>query len=196
MKQRFFKLSAILMKRSDNLTAHRDSFFEKLKAKYAQKQLIHTVKKMQLWALKIDTKYFKEIDQQTLLAFTKESETFVYLLKMMYKRELESINNPLIQAFREKHQTLSLHILLETYAKGGNVFEVESIWKDEKQVIGKIEASLRDFLSKMKPDQYSQSEIIEFYENISLRKNVWSSMLSCQKMMEKLDFKVLERNRF
>ena len=196
MKQRFFKLSAILMKRSDNLTAHRDSFFEKLKAKYAQKQLIHTVKKMQLWALKIDTKYFKKIDQQTLLAFTKESETFVYLLKMMYKRELESVNNPLIQAFREKHQTLSLHILLETYAKGKNVFEVESIWKDEKQVIGKIEASLRDFLSKIKPDQYSQSEIIEFYENISLRKNVWSSMLSCQKMMEKLDFKVLERNRF
>jgi len=196
MKQRFFKLSADLMRRNNNLSVHTGSFLGKLKAKYAQIHLMHTVKKMQLWASKLDTKYFDEIDQKILLAFTKEAETFAYLLQMMYRREVQSINNPLIQAFSKKHKILSLTILLENYAKGQDVSKVESIWKNEKQIIGKIEDSLRDFLLKMESNKYSQNEIIEFYENISLRRNVWSSLISCQGMMEKLDFKVLKRSRF
>ena len=196
MKERFFRLSANLMRRSSNLSAHNGSFLGNMKARYAQKHLMGTVKKMQLWASKIDTKYFTEIDQKSILDFSKEAESFAYLLQMMYRREVESIENPLIQAFREKHKTLSLATLLESYAKGQNVSDVDAVWRDEKQIIGKIEESLKAFLHDMKPGQYSQKEIIEFYENISLRRNVWASLLSCQKMMEKLEFKVLERSRF
>jgi len=196
MKERFFRLSSNLMRRSSNLSAHKGSFWGNMKARYAQKHLMGTVKKMQLWASKIDTKYFNEIDQKTLLDFSKEAESFAYLLQMMYRREVESIQNPLIQALREKHKTLSLATLLESYAKGQNVSDVDAVWRDKKQIIGKIEESLKAFLQDMKPGQYSQDEIIEFYENISLRRNVWASLLSCQNMMEKLEFKVLERSRF
>jgi hypothetical protein len=196
MKERFFRLSANLMRRSSNLSAHNGSFLGNMKARYAQKHLMGTVKKMQLWASKIDTKYFTEIDQKSILDFSKEAESFAYLLQMMYRREVESIENPLIQAFREKHKTLSLATLLESYAKGQNVSDVDAVWRDEKQIIGKIEESLKAFLHDMEPGQYSQKEIIEFYENISLRRNVWASLLSCQNMMEKLEFKVLERSRF
>jgi len=196
MKQRFFRLSANLMRRSNNLSAHKGSFWGSIKARYAQKHLMGTVKKMQLWASKIDTKYFNEIDQKTLLTFTKESENFVYLLQMMYRKEIQSKDNPLIQALRERHTSFSLPDLLEAYAEGQEVNDVDALWKDKKQVIGKIETTLKNLLSTMEPGQYSQSEIIEFYENISLRRNVWSSLFSCQKLMETLDFKVLERSRF
>ena len=196
MKQRFFKLSADLMHRSNNLSVHKGSLWGSMKAKYAQMHLMGTVKKMQLWASKVDTKYFDEIDQKTLLAFTKESENFVYLLQMMYKREIQSIDNTLIQALRERHTSFSLPDLLEAYAKGKEVNDVDALWKDKRQIIGRIEETLKSLLSQMEPGQYSQSEIIEFYENISLRRNVWSSLLTCQQLMETLDFKVLERSRF
>jgi uncharacterized membrane protein YgaE (UPF0421/DUF939 family) len=196
MKKRFFRLSANLMQRSNNLSSHKGSFFGSIKANYAQVHLMYTVKKMQLWASKLDIKYFDTIDHKILIAFTKESETFAYLLQMMYKRELQSIDNPLIQAFRKRHQVISLAALLESYTKGENISELSSVWKDKKQIIEKIEESLKDFLSEMKPGQYSQSEIIEFYENISLRRNVWSSLLSCQKMLETLNFNVLVKSRF
>ena len=196
MKQRFFRLSANLMRRSNNLSVHKGSFWGSLKARYAQKHLMGTVKKMQLWASKIDDKYFDEIDKKTLLAFSKESENFVYLLQMMYRKEIQSMDNPLIQLLREKHSEFNLPTLLEAFANGQDINTVNAIWKDEKQIIGKIESTLKSLLSKMEPGQYSQSEIIEFYENISLRRNVWDSLLSCQDLMKTLDFKVLERSRF
>ena len=196
MKQRFFRLSADLMRRSNNLSVHQGSFLGKIKAAYAQIHLMNTVKKMQLWASKLDTKYFDDIDQKTLLAFSKESESFAYLLQMMYRREVQSIDNPLIQALRKKHKTLSLATLLEAYEKGQNVSDMDSVWREEKQIIGKIEENLKALLRDMEPGQYSQDEIIEFYENISLRRNVWASLLSCQSMMEQLNFKVLESSRF
>ena len=196
MKQRFFRLSANLMRRSNNLSVHKGSFWGSLKARYAQKHLMSTVKKMQLWASKIDDKYFDEIDKKTLLAFSKESENFVYLIQMMYRKEIQSMDNPLIQLLREIHSDFNLPTLLEAFANGQDSNTVNAIWKDEKQIIGKIESTLKSLLSSMKPGQYSQSEIIAFYENISLRRNVWDSLLSCQDLLKTLDFKVLERSRF
>jgi hypothetical protein len=115
---------------------------------------------------------------------------------MMYRKEIQSTDNPLIQALRERHTAFSLPTLLEAYAEGQEIHDVDALWKDKKQIIGKIETTLKNLLSTMEPGQYSQSEIIEFYENISLRRNVWSSLLSCQELMKTLDFKVLERSRF
>ena len=155
-----------------------------------------TVKKMQLWASKVDDKYFDTIDKDLLLGFTKECETFVYLLEMMHHRDIQMLDNPLIKVFREKHDGATLADLLGEYAEGKEVKDVDPFWKDETQIVTKIEDSLKVFLSNVEPGQYSEKEIIEFYENISLRRNVWISLLSCQAMMEELDFKVLERSRF
>ncbi len=165
-------------------------------AKYSRIHLMGTVKKMQLWASKIDDKYFDTIDKNLLLGFTKECETFVYLLQMMYHRDIQMLDNPLLKAFKKQQDGASLADLLGEYAAGKDVKEVDTFWRDEKQIVTKIEDLLKDFISNIKPAEYNEKEIIEFYENISLRRNVWLSLFSCQKMMEELDFKVLERSRF
>jgi len=196
MKSRFFNLSSNLMQRGTNLSRHQSTFLGALRAKYSQDHLMQTVKKMQLWASKVDTGYFDTMDQKKLLAFTKECETFAYQLKMMYRRDIHMFDNPLIKAFLKTQKELSLADLLSQYAEGKSVNEIDDIWKDEKQIVSHIENNLKKFLSDATPAQYSQKEIIDFYENISLRRNVWLSLFSCQKMMEELDFNVLQRSRF
>ena len=196
MKKRFFRFSYILMQRNHSIDNKKRLFTGYLVAKYSKIHLMVTVKKMQLWASKIDEKYFDGLDKKQLMGFTKECETFVYLLEMKYKQDNEVRHNPLIKAFREKYKDATLSELLAEYAAGKDVKDIDPYWKDEEKIIRMIEKVLTDFLSDVKASSYSDKEIIEFYENISLSKNVWLSMFSCQKMMEKLDFKVLERSRF
>jgi len=196
MKQRFFHLSANLLKRSNNLLAHRGSFLGRLKAWYARKHLMNTVKKMQLWADKIDTEYFDTLERETLMEFTKACETFAYLLDMMYAREISSVDNPLIQRFKDENRIITLADVMEHYAKGMETKQLDRRWRDPQKIIDAIEAHLTDFFSRMKSGKYTQEEIILFYELIALRRNVWVSFYHCQKRMEALDFKILERSRF
>jgi len=196
MKQRFFRLSQDLLQRNQNLDENKATLLGGIAANYSTLHLMSTVKKMQLWASQIDDKYFDDIDKKTLLGFSKECESFSYLLQMMYRRDAQYSDNTLIKAFKKENKQSTLANLLGEYAKGKNVNELESAWKDEKQTVPLIETALKSFVSNLKPNQYSDKELIAFYENISLRRNVWISFFSCQKMMEALDFKVLERSRF
>lgn len=196
MKKRFFTLSSKLLQRGYNLNCHNGTFIGAVNARYSYTHLMNSVKKMQLWASKIDTKYFETMDQKQLLTFTKECETLAYLLKIIYRRDIQIIDNPLIKAFVSKNNGASLANLLSQYASGKEVKDIDPVWRDEKQVVGTIERKLKNFFSNMESGQYSEKEVIEFYENISLRRHVWISFFSCQKMMEELDFKVLERSRF
>ncbi len=157
---------------------------------------MNTVKKMQLWASKIDDKHFDTIDKNLLLGFTRECETFVYLLEMTVKQNNKGRDNPLIRAFQKKYSGSTLADLIGEYAAGKEVKDIAPVWKDKELIITQIEDGLKGFISNIKPGDYSEKEIIEFYENISLRRNVWLSFFNCQELMEKLDFKVLERNRF
>jgi uncharacterized membrane protein YgaE (UPF0421/DUF939 family) len=196
MKKRFFKLSEIFIRRNINLDNNDGSLIGAMSAKYSEVYLGETVKKMQLWASQVDEKYFHEIDKKLLLGFTKKCETFTYLLEMMYHRDHEMLDNPLIKDFKKKHSGVLLADLLSEYAKGKNVDEVDLLWRDEEKIVVKIEESLKQFLNDVEYLKYSEKEIIEFYENISLRRNVWIALFACQEMMEGLDFKVLERSRF
>lgn len=196
MKKRFFKLSEMFVRRNINLENHNGTVKGAMLAKYSEVHLDETVKKMQLWASQVDDKYFSEIDKKILLGFTKECETFSYLLKMMYHRDIEMLDNPLLRQFRKKYKGALLADLLDEYAEGKNVKEVNPFWRDEVQIVTKIEESLKVFLSEVTYGENSEKDIIEFYENISLRRNVWLALFNCQKMMESLDFAVLERSRF
>jgi len=196
MKKRFFKLSQILLQRSNNLSNDNASFFGAMRAKYSKIHLMGTVKKMQLWASKIDEKYYDTVDKGLLLGFSKECETFVYLLQMMHHKDIEMINNPLIKVFREKHDGPTLADLVGAYAEGKDVKDVDPFWRDEKEIVANIEEKLKSFLLDVKYNEYNEKDIIEFYENISLRRNVWLSLFACQKMMEEIDFKALETSRF
>lgn len=193
MKKRFFKLSQILLQRSSNLNKDNASFFGAMRAKHSKIHIMGTVKKMQLWASKVDDKYFDTVNKDLLLGFSKECETFVYLLEMMYHRDIEMINNPLIKVFRENSDGATLADLVGAYAEGK---DVDPFWRDEKQIVSKIEERLKKFLHEVKYNEYEEKDIIEFYENISLRRNVWLSLFACQKMMEEIDFKALETSRF
>ena len=106
------------------------------------------------------------------------------------------LDNPLLKAFREKYKGALLADLLGEYAEGKNVSEIDPFWRDQSQIISKIEENLKSFLSEVSYGSYSEKEIIEFYENISLRRNVWLALFNYQQMMESLDFKVLEKSRF
>ena len=196
MKKRFFKLSEILLQRSSNLSNDNGSFLGDMRAKYSKLHLMGTVKKMQLWASKVDEKYFDTVNKDLLLGFSKECETFVYLLEMMHHRDIEMIHNPLIRDFREKYAGSTLVDLVGAYAEGKDVKDVDPSWRDEEQIVAKIEERLKSFLHDVKYNEYSEKDIIEFYENISLRRNVWLSLFACQKMMEEIDFKALETSRF
>ena len=197
MKKRFFSLSRILLQRSNNLSKHKGSFLGAMRAKYSKLHLMGTVKKMQLWADKIDEKYFDSVDKELLLGFSKECETFVYLLEMMYHREIEMIHNPLLREFKEKLLTEStLADLVGAYEQGKDVKEVDPLWRDEEKIIIKIEEKLTQFLQEVKYNEHNEKDIIEFYESISLRRNVWYSLFACQKIMEEIDFKALETSRF
>ena len=181
IKSRFFKLSIDILKREK---------------KQNIEHLMISVKKMQLWASKIDTEYFDTIKQKELILFTKECETFAYLLQILYKKDMQMIDNPLMKEYFKTKNNISLSNLLSQYANGKNSSEIDAIWKDKKYIVNNIENTLKKFLSEIKSGEYSQNEIKDFYENISLRRDVWLSFFTCQQSMEKLDFNVLKRSRF
>jgi hypothetical protein len=196
MKKRFFKLSEIYLRRNIDLENNTGSIKGAILAKYSEVHLMETVKKMQLWTGQLDEKYFDGIDKKLLQDFTKACETFAYLLEMLYRRDIEVLRNPLFKAFRQKYSGPLLADLLLEYAEKKDVDEVDPLWRDEVQIIDKIEEDLTQFLRDIDYLAYSEKEIIAFYENISLRRNVWRALLHCQTLMVQLDFKLLERSRF
>ncbi len=195
MKKRFFKLSQILLHRGHNVNSGK-KFAGILAAKYSKNHLMNTVKKMQLWTGFIDIKYFNTIDKEQLLHFGKECETFVYLLKMMHHKDQQMEDNSIFKIYRSKYNEAMLADLLEGLALGKKDREADSIWSNKKHVIKHIEDNLEDILSEIKHGEYPRKDIIAFYENVNLRKNVWLALFNIQKMMSEIDFKALEMRRF
>jgi len=196
MKKRFFELSHDLLLRNKNLDEHNTTILGSIKANYSKYHLMSTVKKMQLWASQIDDKYFDDIDKTKLLQFTKECEAFTYLLEMLYERDVKTYNNPLIHSFKKQYGKNKLTETIKEYSKNKPNAEIIAQWDNREEIEQKIEEGLESFVSSVKNGKYTQEEIIEFYENISLRRNVWISFMNCQDIMKELDFKVLTRSRF
>lgn len=196
MKNRFFRFSHILLERGRKHNEGKSSLLLKIRAKYSDVHLMSTVKKMQLWASQIDVNYFDTIEKNLLMGFIKECEKFTYMLRLLYHQDLAIKGNPLIKQLMATYSLPSLSDLLNEYTLGKEVKDITSFWKDEKKTVEKVEESLAQFLSDIDFEAYSEEIIGEFYENISLRRNVWLSFFSCQKMMAKIDFKILKRSRF
>lgn len=196
MKNRFFSFSQKMLERGRKEQEGKMSWLVVLRAKYSEIHLMSTVKKMQLWANGIDAKYFGTINKEQLLSFTKESEKFVYLVELLYHRDLIIKNNPLIQILTEKYTLPYLSVLLGEYAKGTSVKDVDSFWKDKHQIVHTVEDSLSKVLAGIDLELYTKKDITELYEYISLRRNVWLSLFNCQNMMEELDFNTLKESRF
>ncbi len=67
---------------------------------------------------------------------------------MLYHRDIEMLDNRLLKQFREKYKGALLADLLGEYGEGKNVKEVDPFWRDEVQIVTKIEESLKVFLSE------------------------------------------------
>ena len=196
MKDRFFYLSQKMLERGRKVQQGKVSWFVSLTAKYGEIHLMSTIQKMQLWANNINVKYFNTIDKDKLLAFTKESEKFAYLVELLYHKDLIMKNNPLIQIVGMNYTLPSLSEPLGEYAKGKEKLEVDLFWSDKGQAVHAVEDFLSQVLGDIDFESYTKSDIVELYENISLRKNVWLSFFNCQEMMKELDFNTLKSSRF
>lgn len=196
MKKRFFRFAQKMLERGRKQQEGKVSYLVLLAAKYSEVHLMSTVKKMQLWANGIDVKYFETMDKEKLLAFTKESEKFAYLVELLYHRDLMMKNNPLMQILSKKYTLPYFSDLLGEYAKGKEGKDIDTFWKDKKQTVYTVEETLSKVLSDIDFELYSRNDIAELYESISLRRNVWLSLFSCQKIMEELDFSALRQSRF
>ena len=195
-KNRFFRLSSVLLESARKAQEKRRSYALYLKGNYAQNHLLSTVENMQLWAEQIDTKYFEGIEKKKLLSFIKSCEIFAYLLTLLYHHDIKIEDNKLIVQLRKNYTLPSFTVLLNAYAEGKNVQEIDRFWKDEARIIEKVEESLSQSLNHIDFTAYSRQEIAQMYENISLRRNVWLYLFTCQAQMEQLDFKTLEESRF
>lgn len=196
MKNRFFKLSYNMLDAGRKYQEGKGSWFVRQKAKYAEVHLLGTVKKMQLWASKIDDSYFDTINKAKLLSFTKASEKFAYLVDLLYHRDLMMQNNPLVKNLIENYTLPKFSDLLDEYSKGKEVKDIEAFWKDKDQIIEVVEKTLAKVLGEIDTDVYSKKDIAELYENISLRRNVWLSLFDCQEIMSEIDFNGLKQSRF
>ena len=196
MKSRFFRFSHILLERGRTHDKGNSSLLLKIRAKYCDMHLMSTVKKMQLWASNVDFNYFDTIDKAKLMGFTQECEKFVYMLRLLYHQDLAMKGNPLIAKLLERHTLPFLSDLFHEYTLGKEVKDIDPFWKDEKKTVEKVEESLAQLLYDIDFGDYSEEIISEFYENISLRRNVWLAFFSCQKLMEEIDFNALEMSRF
>jgi len=196
MKNRFFRLSQNMISQGRKQQEGKESWFGTLSASYSEVHLMSTVKKMQLWGSKIDDKYFDMIDKNKLLAFTKESEKFAYLVELLYHKDLEIRNNPLIPILRKNYTLPNFVDLLDEYIKGKAVQDIDPFWRDKAQIIEAVEATLSNILIGIDFEKYSRKEIAELYENISLRRNVWLALFDCQEIMAEIDFNTLKQSRF
>lgn len=196
MKNRFFRLTQDMLERGRREQEGKSSWLTTLRAKYSEMHLVSTVKKMQLWGNGVDVKYFDTIDKKKLLAFTKESGKFAYLVELLYHRDLMIKNNSLIQIVRKNYTLPYFSDLLGEYAKGKKVQEIDAFWRDKDKIVKAVEESLSKVLTDIDFEAYSKKEIAEFYENISLRRNVWLSLFECQILMAEIDFDALKQSRF
>jgi uncharacterized membrane protein YgaE (UPF0421/DUF939 family) len=196
MKNRFFKFSQNMLDTGRKYQEGKGSWFVRQKAKYAEDHLMGTVKKMQLWASKIDDSYFDTLNKEKLLAFTKESEKFAYLVELLYHRDLMMQDNALIESLRKNYTLPKFSDLLSEYVKGKEVIDIYAFWKDKDQIVELVEETLAKVLGKIDTDVYSKKDIAELYVNISLRRNVWLSLFDCQELMSEIDFNSLKQSRF
>jgi uncharacterized membrane protein YgaE (UPF0421/DUF939 family) len=196
MKNRFFYLIRKMLERGRKEREGKISFFDVLAAKYSETHLMSTVKKMQLWANGIDAGYFDTLDNEKLLLFTKESEKFAYLVELLYHRDLEMKENPLLQVVSQNYTLPSLSDLLDKYTNKKKEDDAEDVLIDKQKTVYDIEAYLSKLLEDINFESYAKKDIAELYENIALRKNVWLSFFKCQMIMQELDFRLLEQSRF
>lgn len=196
LKNRFFKLSHYMLDRGRQRQEGKTSMGVSISAKYAQMHLMSTVSNMQLWATQMNVDYFDTIDKDALLRLTKECKRFAYLVELLYHRDMQMHDNPLVTTLRQAYTLPYFSDLLKEYAQGKNANEVSDFWKNEKKVLIRVEKSLDEVLAQINLDDYNKQDIIELYENISLRKNVWLALFACQRIMENIDFNVLKRGRF
>ena len=196
LRQRFFRLSAMLLQPDTPRTSKVHTFIHNIQCAYSTIHLTQTVKKMQLWAEKIDARYFEGFDKTEAEAFSQACESFAYLLQMLYRKNHLMMSNPLLGVFNDSDHDIKLVQLLDEYANEQESKETASLWKNKNELIATTQKKLILFFESISLETYSEQELSDVYENISLRRDVWLAFLDIQAIMETVHFSVLKQNRF
>lgn len=185
LRERFFKFATQIVASSNTIN---QSYLNRLFTNYSKLHLMSTVKKMQLWASKIDTNYFTDIEKEELLNYTKELEIFAYILQIMSINTKKLEHNPISKNYFLKYTASSLYEILNSYTK--------EQMKIDKNIEHTIEERLKEFLPPLSSKKYTKDEIIKFYEHISIRKDVWMALLDVQKSEKGLNLESLKNTKF
>ena len=191
LRRRFFALSSILLRESD-----KGGFWQRWSRRYAAKHLMNTVRKMALWAGKVDTALFPQIDAERLQAFVAACEEMAYILLMMSRREANAKARSLTAHFREQYGKGVMVRLTEAYAKGRYPDEINEEERDLKRQAKRVEEHLAAFATQIEKEARGESETVVFLEAVSLRKSVALAFSRCQSEMERLPLRTLRESRF
>ena len=196
MRKRLFLLSQKLFEYIRSRYGGKYSVLLKLAAVYSRMHLNSTIKKIELWSHGIDKNYFDGIDEQKLLLFTKASGKFSYLVELLYDRESQMKDNPLLKILGKSNDLPYFSDLLAIYAKETKPEMIDSFWKDTSIIEKSVGAKLSEVFEKIDLKLYKRKDIATLYEVLSLRRSVWLAFFDIQRVMEDIDFNVLKQSRF
>jgi len=196
MKNRFFRLSSKMLEHGRSIHIGKGSLGLTLMGSYSAVHLHPTCKQMQVWLNGIDENYFSAIDKQKLAAFTKASEKFAYLVELLYHKELQMKDNPLLKILAQSYTMPYFSDLLEMHASEISVDDIDDFWKDRDRMRKSIEEKLSTVFESIDLEAYKREDVASLYEVLALRKSLWLSFFDAQQCMEALDFNVLKQSRF
>ena len=189
LEKRFFTYMKAILSDQRERNRGKSTLIGRLEAKYAHYHLLPTVKKMQLWGSKIDTKYFDLLDVKKLMEFTKECEDLAYMVNIMYQYDQKSSGNSLIKDIKNRYNIPKIGELLDG---GLNPGQSDSIEK----MMAEIQLSLERLLSEIRFDDYKDREIVELYEFINIRSDIWYLVFSLKDKIREINTGDLAKGRF
>ena len=190
-RRRFFLLSEIMLREGGRVGSASG-----LRRKYAERHLINSVKKMELWAAQIDTEYFSGIDPERLGSFVKACEEMAYLITMMGRRERDSVGGGLLDRFWREYGRSAMGRLASLYAQGKMPAEIEEERRAVREFAERLRKRLSEFIGGLGDEVLRSSEFGLFMESLNLRKSVALAFMECQKQMEEIPFHQLKESRF
>ncbi len=183
MKKRAFKhISALLSS-------------EKRAEDYHQFHLERSVSKLQLWALKVDGRYFKKSSVQELADFSAALLLLSSKIKLFNRHNAHFKKSVLYLKIRELSEGKLFEKLGETFLEDKSVLERETTFNEIRAQIHNIESTLEKLKAGINIESISHEDIGDFYINIDLRHSLWMALEKTNRLMNTIDFEDLKMSR-
>lgn len=192
MRRRFLNQIATLagMQQNTNHESHQRLFNQH--SQYAQSSL----EKMQLWASKVDTRYFATEDKRSLLDFSKACQSI-------------AIRTQALLEARDPAKQAVLKTRLGQFGSSSNLQQVLSLLASEPiteknygridslaPTVESVEQGLDQALAAANIDSLGAEDIAYFYSQLNRQALLWQSVGQCKQAMSKINWQTLVHSRF